>query len=111
MGHGQNKKCNPVMGSIGNFSDELLKKDFSKFTVGFTPFIESFSEESIIQHLMVKCGHSRALSEYILKIFKLEKDKWFWKEVLTPIEIGFKTGYKLNILGIIRYHFIINFYN
>ena len=87
------------MGNIGNFSDELLRKDFSKFTVGFIPFIESSSEESIVKHLMVKCGHSRSSAKYSFKIFKLEIDKWFWKEVLTPIEIGFKTGYKLNILG------------
>ena len=40
LGHGQNKNCNPVMGNIGNFSVELLIKDFSKFTVGFIPFIE-----------------------------------------------------------------------
>ena len=73
------------MGNIGNFSDELLRKDFSKFTVGFIPFIDSSSEESIVQHLMVICGHSRTLAEYSLKIFKLEIDKYFWKEVLTPI--------------------------
>ena len=103
LGHGQNKKCNPVMGNIGNFSDELLRKDFSKFTLGFIPFIDSSSEESIVQHLMVKCGPSRTLAEYSLKIFKLEIDKYFWKEVLTPIEIGFNTKYKLNILGNIVY--------
>ena len=45
----------------------------------------------------------RTLAEYSLKIFKLEIDKYFWKEVLTPIEIGFNTGYKLNMLGNIVY--------
>ena len=50
---------------------------------------------------MEHCNHSRTLAEYSLKIFKLEIDKAFWKEVLTPIEIGYKTGYSVQILGII----------
>ena len=58
LGHGQNKKCNPVMGHIGNYSNELMRKDFSKFTVGYIPFLETSSEESIIQHLMENSNHS-----------------------------------------------------
>ena len=46
------------MGYIGNYSDELTRKDSSKFTIGFIPVLETSNEERIIQHLMGHFRHS-----------------------------------------------------
>ena len=56
LGHLQNRQSIPVIGALGNCSVKLLRKDISKFIIGYIPYIDNISKESIINHLITKCG-------------------------------------------------------
>ena len=99
LGHLQNRQSIPVIGAFRNCSVKLLRKDISKFIVGYIPCITNISKESIINHLITKCGLSRTKASESISIFNLEIERTFWIEVKKPINNCYRNGCLVHIIG------------
>ena len=99
MGHGANIKSVPVLGTCGNFSDELIRKNIAKFCLGFIPDITStISVEALISHLMER-GMSRTAAGKEVRWFNLHLEKEFWSMVTAPLKAASSRGAEMYVLG------------
>ena len=49
-------KATAALGSFGNCSDALQRKDISKYSVGFIPDLSLMSKDALLKHLMSNGG-------------------------------------------------------
>ena len=99
LGHLQNRKSIPVIGALGNCNNSLLRKDISKFIIGYIPFINNISKEMILNHLVTKCGLSKTKANNSISMFNLQIERHFWNEVFKPINNCYRNGCLVHILG------------
>jgi hypothetical protein len=99
LGHLQNRQSIPVIGALGNCSVKLLRKDISKFIIGFIPYLDNISKESIVNHLITKCGLSKSKANDSIAVFNLQVQCSFWNEVKKPINNCYRNGCSVHILG------------
>ena len=99
MGHLQNRKSIPVIGALGNCNNSILRKDISKFIIGYIPFINNISKEMILNHLVTKCGLSKTKANNSISMFNSQIERHFWNEVFKPINNCYRNGCLVHILG------------
>ena len=98
VGFGNNKKCQPVICSIGNYSDEMLRKDFTKICLGYIPYLDSKCIISITDHLIINVGMSATDAKAEISRFSIEIDNQFWSRIISCFAVN-RTGKELYILG------------
>ena len=77
VGFNNQKSLQPIVDTIGNFSDKLMNKDEAKFTIGFIETL-NFSKTNILKHLRTKCGYSKTFAEEAFKHFTLQIHKAYF---------------------------------
>lgn len=100
--------CNPVQGTLGIFSDEIMRKPCAKMCFGYIPSAkECFNEDLVMAHLMSR-GHAKKQALDMIQLFKFEIRNAFWDLLLTPLREVSKEGVVLFVLGdIIRMFFLL----
>jgi hypothetical protein len=90
------------MCTFGNLSDELLRKDISKLSVGFIPDLSNISKQSLIQHLVTNCDikYSRKGAKEAINVFFRELHRHFWDMTLQNLTKYENTGVDMYILGL-----------
>jgi hypothetical protein len=64
-------KITPVMVTLGNFSDELLQKHFSKRIIAYIPNLKGISKDNLKTHLMRTLGISKTAVIFYLIQYSL----------------------------------------
>ena len=85
---------------IANFSQELMRKDISKMSLGFIAGLDGISEDMLIKHLIER-GDNFNKTRAILSIKTFERfiEHEFWKLVFKSVKQYDKTGVKMYIVG------------
>jgi hypothetical protein len=93
-----NNSCEPVQGSLGIFSDEILRKPSAKMCFGYIPTLEEcFDESQVLMHLVSR-GHKKTQAEGMIKLFYNQIRSEFWDLLIQPIR-DIDEGIHLYVLG------------
>jgi hypothetical protein len=98
---GMNGKANliPVMMTLGWYSRELFKKDFSKMIIGYIDKLSDISDQILIKHLMEVKGFSKTKCLENISYFKKQIFFKFWEAVIDSISAAATRGMLVKILG------------
>ena len=96
--HGQ---CQRGTHGCGNFSDELLRTNESKFCLGFISGSEGINKTKLVQHLKNKTKPRLSASAALksVKKFLLHVDREFFRIALEPLLLYKDTGVLMHTLG------------
>ena len=93
-----NNSCEPAQGSLGIFSDEVLRKPSAKMCFGYIPTLdECFDESQVLMHLVSR-GHKKTQAEGMIKMFYYQIRSAFWDLLIQPIR-DIEDGIYLYVLG------------
>ena len=95
-------KATAALGSFGNCSDALQRKDISKYSVGFIPDLSLMSKDALLKHLMTNGGRnfSKSSANKAIKQFQLIIEREFWSWAFESMKKYERTGVMLHILGL-----------
>ena len=104
-----------AMCSIANFSQELMRKDISKMSLGFIAGLDGISDDMLIKHLIEKGDNfNKTRAVLSIKTFQRLIEHEFWKLVFKSVKQYEETGVKMYIVGrpelvtvFIRFAFVI----
>jgi hypothetical protein len=85
--------------TLGNFSDDLQRRDISKMSIGFIPDISFISKELILKHLLEKTGYSKTAAKEAIKTHKRLIEREYWDLCFSSIKKYAETGVHMYILG------------
>ena len=90
------------MCTFGNLSDELLRKDISKMSMGFIPDLSTVSKNSLIEHLVTNCDnrYSKSKAKKIIAQFFRDVHRKFWEMALDNLRKYEDCGVDMYILGL-----------
>jgi hypothetical protein len=103
-----NSSCNPAQGTLGIFSDEILRKPISKMCFGYIPSLEECFDRGLILKHLVSIGYQKSPADDMIKLFYKRIRAAFWDLVLQPIN-AVKDGVDLYVLGNSRYNIYSTF--
>lgn len=99
VGHFNQVTETPCLGTLGNYSSKLMKKNVSKLNFGYLPELASYvTIPELILHLR-KLGYSKSKAKEEIKYFGMELRRFFWKCVFFSIAKCWKNGVGLYVLG------------
>ena len=101
MGNAKGAHTVTVLGACGNFSDELLRTNESKFCLGFISGNEGINKTKLVQHLKSKSKPPLSTSAAVRSIKKilLHIDREFFRIALEPLLLYKDAGVLMHTLG------------
>jgi hypothetical protein len=85
--------------TLGNFTDDLQRRDVSKMSIGFIPDIGLISKELLLKHLVQKTGHSKTSAIAAIKEHKRLIEREYWDLCFSSIKKYAERGLPMYILG------------
>jgi hypothetical protein len=102
---GNYQNVTSVLGTCGNYSDEMQRKDKGKFSLGFITNIDMLKLPNILDHL-VSVGFNKTAALNEIRRFTLYVNQEFWRLTTKGIRDHYEDGVKLKLLGDRVYQFI-----
>ena len=89
----------PVMVSLGNFSDMLMTQNITKKVICYLPTLNAIETSTVSKHLRQKVGYTKTEVKKQLLLFKRVIFNTFWKHVLNSINMCWNRSVELHVIG------------
>jgi hypothetical protein len=102
---GNYQNVTSVLGTCGNYSDEMQRMDKAKFSLGFITNLDMLKLPNLLAHLKT-VGFTKTAASNEIRLFALYVNQQFWKLTTKSIQENYEDGVKLLLLGDKVYQFI-----